>query len=828
MLQNLDPLIALVIAVVMAVLALVFIVSWSTQRRRAEAANAEVARLQAVATKGKEILAAAPDGLFLWDHVLGGITVSRRLAVLLNLEAGTHSRFDDIRNRFEGDSLKALERGCSALRGKGTPFDLVLKSHDRLLQAIGQRAETEKGDSLADLVWMRDVSGLVSGDVDVKPEPATANTSGHDDRHLTALLDAIPIPIWLRDSKLNLAFANFAAADIADHSTDLAKRAKEISAPVAERRLIDQDGTAALIEINEIPLDSIGGGTLGYAIDRTGEQAGQSKPLSITEGGRTGSEPAAVPAPVHDSVLDDLPTAIALFAKDTRLEYFNNAYTRLWGLERDWLRGGPDMSELLEKLREERCLPEVADFRVFKEQEIAKFRALGEAVSEMMHLPDGRSIRHRIAPYGDGGLAHTFEDQSERLDLQRSYKELGAVQMETLDNLHEGVAVFGSDGLLKLFNPVYAQLWELHESDLSEHPHLTDVLDKSRHLIPPPRGSESWTDEDWNARKALVSARLLSRAQSDGQIRLSNKTVIEYANVPLPDGAVLLSYIDITDSALIEQALRERAQALEDANQMKSEFIADVSREIRTPLNTVIGFADMLGQEYFGQLNPRQGEYAQGIAGTSRNLMSVVGDILDLATMDAGQMDLNMDSVDIHGLLVSALHLVEDRAKRKDIKVTFECPPEIGWVIADNERLKQIIYKLLANAITYTPPHGSVTLKGERTKSDVALTVSDSGVGIPQDDKERIFTAFDKGSADAPANGSDSGERQRGVGLGLTIVKRFIERHGGRVEVRSQLGRGTTVICHLPGDIPDKQIGAAITKLQVDQFPTEEADSPKT
>jgi signal transduction histidine kinase/PAS domain-containing protein len=815
-LQNIDPLILFVIAAVMAVFALVFIISWSAQRRRAAGALAEVERLQAVAIKGKEILAAAPDGLFLWDHVLGGITVSRRLAVLLNLEAGTHSRFDDIRTRFAGDSLKALERGCSALRANGKPFDLLLKSQDRLIQAIGQRAETEKGESLADLVWMRDVSALASGEAIVSPE---AKATGYDDRHLTALLDAMPVPIWLRDSKLNLAFANIASTDIAEMSSDLAKRAKEISAPASERRLIDVDGSATLMDITEIPLASIGGGTLGYAIEQSTETREWKDTPEQSKAEQTTADAVSTPVPNHAGVLDELSTAIAIFAKDTRLEYFNAAYATLWGLEADWLLGGPNMSELLEKQRDDRSLPEVTDFKVFKDEQIAHFRALREPVSELMHLPDGRSLRHRVSPYGDGGLAHTFEDQSERLDLQRSYKELGAVQMETLDNLHEGVAVFGSDGLLKLYNPVYARLWELHTGDLDTHPHVSDVLDKSRHLIPSPEDTDAWTDESWNTHRSLVSARLLSRAQSEGQLHLKSGTVIEYANVPLPDGAVLLSYVDVTDSARIEQALRERAKALEDANLMKSEFIADVAREIRTPLNTVIGFADMLGQEYFGQLNPRQDEYARGISGTSKNLMGVVGDILDLASMDAGHLDLELDSVDIHGLLVSALHLIEDRAKRKDIKLTFECPPEIGWVIADGERLKQIVYKLLANAVAFTPPHGSVTLKGARSKSEVELTISDTGVGIATPDKERIFEPFDTGAGNTSPVASDTGEKNQGVGLGLTIVKRLIERHGGTVEVRSQLGRGTTIICRLPGDIPDDQIGAAISKLQIDQFP---------
>jgi signal transduction histidine kinase len=799
-LLSLDPLITAAVAAALAMLCLFAVAGWWQQSRAARLARNDAEHLQAVAIKGKEILAAAPDGLFLWDHVLGGITISRKLAVLLNLEAGLNARFDDIRALFDGDNLKALERGCSALRGNGTPFNLVLKSGERTLHAIGQRAETAKGDPLADLVWMRDISTLAAGDMPVDAaEPSVPTGSGYDDRHLTALLDALPVPVWLRDAKFQLAFANIAATDVADLSSELAKRAKEISAPVSERRLVDQESIAAVYDITEIPLNSLGGGTLGYAIDRTAENTATAE---IPEPSLVASQSAPAPADMStdDSVLDSLPSAIAIYTADTRLNYFNAAFARLWGLDQDWLKEKPDLGDVLEKLRDNRSLPEVADFKVYKAAENAKFHTLSDTQSTLMHLPDGRTLNHRTSPYGESGLAHIFEDQSERLDLQRAFKELGAVQIETLDNLHEGVAVFGSDGRLKLSNPIYAQFWGLTAEDLEGEPHLSEILEKTRPLMPLPEGAESWTDDTWRDHKALLSARLLSRAQNDGQLHLTNETVIEYANVPLPDGAVLLSYIDVTDSARIEQALRDRAQALEDANLIKSQFIADVAREVRTPMNTVIGFADMLGQEYFGKLNPRQNEYASGIASTSRSLVSVVGDILDLAALDAGQLELKMDSIDVHGLLVSVLHMIEDRAMRRDIKLTFECPPDIGWVVADGDHLKQIVYKLLTNAITYTPPHGSVTLKGERNKENISISVSDTGVGIPTADKERIFTAFDNGSSDAPANTTEIDRDERGVGLGLTIAKRFIEKQGGTIEVRSQLGRGTMVTCHLPGD----------------------------
>ena len=248
------------LAATIMVLLVVFSFGWVRQYLKYLALREERDVLYAVAQKGREILASAPDGLFLWDHVLGGVTVSRRLAVLLGLKDGTHSRYDDIRKCFKGESLKALERACSALRGNGTPFDLVLITGDRLIQTIGQRAENDLGEVQADLVWMRDVSELTLsggrselGPDNDKGEPNGAKADTFDDRHLTALLDAMPIPVWLRDSELNLAFVNPAATGVVEAKHDLAEHARALGKRASERRLIDRDGTAQLVELSEIP-----------------------------------------------------------------------------------------------------------------------------------------------------------------------------------------------------------------------------------------------------------------------------------------------------------------------------------------------------------------------------------------------------------------------------------------------------------------------------------------------------------------------------------------------------------------------------------------------
>lgn len=785
MFAEIDPLQAFAAgAAVAALVALVVVVHL---RQTLAATETERRRVEALALKAKEMLAAAPDGLFLWDHANGGFTCSRRLAVLLSLDDGILSRYDDIRERFEGDSLKALEQCVSLLRGSGTPFDVLLTSGRRRIQAIGGRAETDNGDVLADMVWLRDITG--AGETGVGRRLSSINTSGLEDRHLTALLDAMPLPVWLRDSKLSLAFINHAARDVISADTGMAARARLQGGPITERLHVKGNGRDRLLEITETPLGILGGGgdggggatggTVGFAVDRTDSEDMEDEFARFSAS--------------RDAVLETLDTGIAIFDAEAKLRFFNSAYAGLWGLEPDWLASEPGLGEILERLREQRGLPEFTDFRDYKMRQLEQFETLSQPSEDLIHLADGRTLRCLVNRQGKGGLVFVFDDVSGRLDLERSFKSLDAVQRETLDNLHEGIAVFGADGRLKLFNPVFMGLWDLDDGDLDDTFHVTDFVDHTRQHITVEGG---WDDLSWGVHKDKVVNRLMGRDATTGNLELANGTVVDYANVPLPDGAMLLSYLDVTDTARVESALRQRAEALSEADRLKNEFIATVSYEVRTPLTTVIGFADMLNQEYFGKLNRRQGEYAKGILDTTQGLMSVVADIFDLASIEAGRMDLDRDTVDVHELLVSALNLIRERARMKDLKLEFDCPPDIGWIFADGKRLKQVVFNLLTNAVTFTPERGSVRLEARREDADLIITVADTGIGIPQADRERVFMPFKQGG--------DPDADKSGAGLGLTLVRSFIALHGGSVDVKSPHGRGTTITCRLPAQGTDQ------------------------
>ncbi len=712
------------------------------QARRLAKLRDENFHLTVEKERAGEILAAAPDGLFIWDHALGSEICSRRLAVLLGLDTGTGSRFSHVLSRFNGASGENLKAAVRNLHHGGTPFDLLLEQDGRLFQATGGRATTLDGRASNDLMWVRDVTAA----------PATATEKPLGDEaafdHFTFLLDALPLAVWIKDGRSTVIFANQAAR-------------------LAEPTLADMIQT-------EIPARGWSG-SICFAVER--------------------GETSRPEAHIEPSVLDHLATAIAIFDGETRLIFSNAAFAGLWGLKQDWLDGSPALGEILDHLRARRQLPEVTDFKVFREQQLALFSHLSQPENTLLHLPDGRTIARFVTPYAGGGLFFSFEDDTGRLDLERSFNALDAVQRETLDNLYEGIAVFGSDGRLQLCNPVFAGIWGLAAEFLDHGPHLSDFIDATRPLV---AGPDTMSDEAWARHVEKVVARLSARRTDTGRIELANGMIVDFSNVALPDGAMLLSYLDVSDSARVEAALRQRAEALDQAYRLKSEFIANVSHEVTTPLATLIGYADIMAQENFGELNARQKEYSQGILENAQGLMEVINDILDLATIEAGMMTLQLDTVELHTMLASLVHLIRERARRKNLKVNFDCPPDIGWIVADEKRLKQVLFNLLSNAINFTPSRGAVTLSAGRSgaaeNETIVFKVSDTGRGIPKTRQLDIFEAF--GGAKDHAMDDETG--RTGAGLGLSLVKRFVELHGGVVDIKSPPGRGTTVICTLP------------------------------
>ena len=486
----------------------------------------------------------------------------------------------------------------------------------------------------------------------------------------------------------------------------------------------------------------------------------------------------------HAEVIGSLSTAIVIFGPDKQLEFANDAYAKMFDFDPGWLHNKPLFREIIEHLRTNRHLPEVPDFAVYRAKREAIFTELIEPYEEVQFLPSGISLHLKVLPHPFGGLMFAFEDVTDTLALESSLNTLIAVQSATLDNLYEGVAVFGSDGRLKLRNPGYARIWKLNTDQLDGEPHISHVLDLTRDLYD--------YGDDWDAYKARIIAHTTERSPSFNRLDRTDDTVLEWASVPLPDGATLMTYLDVTDSNNVELALRERNEALQEADRLKSEFISNVSYELRTPLNTIIGFSELLSAGFFGSLETRQAEYVQGIFDSSQHLLQLINDILDLATIEAGHMQLDVGAFNIDEMLAGILTLTQQRLRTENVTLDFVCPDSLGDMVGDERRIKQVVFHLLSNAIKFSPNGGTVTLNATEGDGILVIAVTDTGGGIPDEDLARVFEKFWR-RGNTPLHGT-------GTGLGLPLVKSFVELHGGHIDVGSD-DAGTQITCYLPMDV---------------------------
>ena len=314
----------------------------------------------------------------------------------------------------------------------------------------------------------------------------------------------------------------------------------------------------------------------------------------------------------HGEVLKSLATAIAIFGPDRRLKFFNVVFVQLRCIKPDSLRNEPLINEMLELLRERRVLPEYVDFPAFKQEQDRLFVSVLERQEELMHLPDGRTLRRAELPHHFGGLLFFFEDVTDRLAMKRSYNTLIEVQRETIKNLHEGVAIFAQDGRLCFWNPTLSEMWTLEREFLEAETHVSNIIEATREFF--------LDTDDWQDRKRRLVLQITEGSARNGRLDRLDQSVLDYACVPLPDGGCFVSYVDVTNTVGVQRALEERNIALEMADQVKTELIANLSYELRTPLNTIARFTDLLDSELLGTLNPRQREYVSGIVTASRQL----------------------------------------------------------------------------------------------------------------------------------------------------------------------------------------------------------------
>ncbi len=741
-----------------------------TRRRLAEteaAARDEAIALRARADRANALLQSEPQVVIAWS------TIDEEPEIIGDpgLVTDGTDRILTFSAWLDPDRARALEHAVAALRARGVGFALTLTTRsDRLIEAEGQALGGRA------VLRLRNVSGVRRelGELLVRHQRQIEETEA-----LRTLVDSVSAPIWARDATGRLTFANRAYARVAEarDGADAVERSLELfdrtaragflRAQEAQQPFMARLGAIVLggkhsFDVQSFPTH---GGSTGIAID-------------VTEAERMRRELARM-AEAHRRTLDHLATGVAIFSANQRLVFYNAAYRSLWDLDAGFLDQEPSDSSVLDRLRSARKLPEERDFRQWKAALQEAYTAT-ESREHMWHLPDGRALRVVTTPNPEGGVIYLFDDVTERLDLERRFDALIRVQGETLDNLAEAVAVFASDGRLRLFNPVFARLWKLSPPTLADRPHIETVIGWCKQLF----GDSTL----WRLLRAAITA-IDDREPVTGRMERRDGSVVDCATVPLPDGATLVTFQDVTDTVNVERALRERNEALEDADKIKIDFVHHVSYELRSPLTNIIGFAHFLGDPSTGPLTEKQNEYLGYLTTSTNALLAIINNILDLATIDAGAMTLNYGVVDIRRTMDAAAEGVQDRLMQSGISLSIRAAPDIGSFVADELRVRQALFNLLANAIGFSPAGETVTLAAQRLKDSVVFSVTDRGPGIPAEVKDKVFDWFETHSL---------GSRHRGTGLGLSLVRAFVELHQGTVRLDSAVGSGTTVTCIFP------------------------------
>jgi len=751
--------------------------------RRMREANAVIAAASSMAAllevaPTRPLLVRADGSIEADERLLRELGISAKPKTLTDLFGSDRGLLDD-----DLDSLQNAIDGA-ALSGSAVVQQVRAAGSNRVFEVRGAPAPaTEPAGTL--LFWFSDTSGAEAERA--KLALRIRQTEAALDS-LTHLIEAAPFPMWYRGPDLRLGLVNHAfveaveardAADVISRSTELIDATGPESARAAAEAALETGefhthmqpatirGERRMMRIVNVPLPT--GAVAGFAIDVQELEDARVELARHVQSQR--------------DLSDRMTAGTVQFDADRAVNFFNQPFAVMAQLDPEWLAEGPEFDRVLERMRERNRLPEVRDFPVWKAERREWFTSTNEVIEEDWILADGDHLRMVAQPLPDGGLRMFLEDRTEQVRLASARDTLLRVRAATFDNLFEAISVFASDGRLYLWNRRFRDVWDFEEERLTEHPRVDELVPAmARKLVNPTAAAQI---------REMVRQTTNERQPASGRISLTDGRHFEFAAVPLPDGNALFTMVDVTDSTRIQDALRERATALEQADRIKTDFVANVSYELRTPLTSIGGFAEMLAGGYAGELAPAATDYVDAILEAVARLSKLIDDVLALTQGDKSGTPMERERIDIAGLCRMAVDAVQASAEAKEqkLEVTFE--PATGFAFGDVRLLRESIEHVLDNAIAYTDRKGRIRLEASGDEQQATIRVIDNGIGISKQDLPRVFERFDRIN--------EAGVRgEAALGLGLPLTRQFLEAHGGTVELESKKGKGTTVTLTIP------------------------------
>ncbi len=753
------------------------------RREAAEAFEAN-ARLEAM-------LASAP-ALALIVRADGRLECPPRLADWFGLTA-TPRYLDDLLPKsgaasggLSPEDAAALSADIAAAQKSGRSFSRAVRAQGsaRALMLRGGRAARDVQAPGGVIIWVFDAT---ESEAEIaRLDAAVADATTHYEE-LSGVIQAAPMPMWYRGPDLRLAMVNSHYVDAVEGASeqDVIARGLElvegsgVGGPLASAVLARDAkavqsqampatirGERRMLRVYDAPLST--GGVAGFAIDIEDLEQARARLKRFDDAQR--------------AMLDRLSAGVVQFAADRSLVFCNQPFRRLFAMKSEWLADRPEFDRVLERMRETQRLPEVRDFPGWKSERRDWFLAAGGGQEEEWHLPGGVHLRVVAQPLPDGGLLLIFEDRTEQVQLASARDTLLRVRTATFENLFEALGVFAADGRLQLWNNKFRTMWGFDEAFLVTHPRVDALAEVAARQLANPARAVLIGD--------LVRAATVERQQRGGRVAFKDGRHFEFAAVPLPDGNGLFTMLDISDSRRIETALRDRNEALEAADRIKTAFVATMSYELRTPLTSISGFAEMLNEGYAGKLSKAATSYVEAILESVERLGMLVDEVLDLTQAEGKAPVLEMLEVELDAVARAAADAVSPLAKKRKLDFAVEIQPSTGASKGDAKRLQQVVEHMLRHAVASAAEGGRVLLHTDGTAAAARIIVSDDGAGMSAQAVARAFDRFGQPGI------TRSGERA--LGLGLPLAKQFVEAHGGTIELVSEPGQGTLMTVILP------------------------------
>lgn len=576
-------------------------------------------------------------------------------------------------------NIRDITNGITSLIEYGKFFEGNLKISEKFFNISGQQISSF--GHILNTVIMTDVSILKNQINEYKKQ----NIKLVDELKLiNNVLDNFRFPIWIRNNEAKLIKCNNTYASIINQNKDyiienniplikgsmfgegdsLTKNVLKTKTNQSIDQNIIINGKRCKYLFSEYYMQN--GFTCGYAYDRTQEEN------AIKDLDRHIN--------ALSDILESLSSAIAIFDTNTKLTFFNSSYQKFTSLDEMFLSTRPKLSEVFEEMRRKHKLPDTIDFSKYKQEKISLFTSHFTSNEDYEYFPNGKTYRVIEYPYPLGGVIFMYEDVTDNLTLERKHNTLIEVQKETLDNLYEGVVVYGSDNKVRFFNPSFLKIWDMEQQECSIGIHISNIVESMKKYL-------NYTD-DWNFYKDNLISNLTDRIPKSGKIFRTNNSVINFSYIPLSDGAHVHSYIDVTDSWKIEKALYEKNFALEEANQIKSKFIKSISDELKNPIQKIINIFDdtnVINKE------TKIREY-------SNNILELIDDLYDFVSIETSTNNIENKVFKLSQLIENCSKILKKHKLNKVINFHNNCDPET-LINGDIKRLKQMIIYIVNNLL---------------------------------------------------------------------------------------------------------------------------------